>query len=164
MTRQKRALWLLLAVAIAWLDLWSKGLWVYPRLDPPGPPQLQEVWVQDWVYIRTIWNQGAVWSIDLAKSFLKWATLLAVPAIVLWMFWSQKARRRDTAAQALILGGAIGNLYDRFRFGAVRDFIDVSFGNVKGWHWPTFNVADIALVVGIGMLLLFSFKSEGARG
>jgi signal peptidase II len=60
----------------------------------------------------------------------------------------------------LVLSGAIGNLYDRFRFEGVRDFIDVCFGDVEGWHWPTFNVADIALVVGIGLLLLCSFRER----
>jgi len=63
-----------------------------------------------------------------------------------------------TAAKALILGGAVGNLYDRVSKGAVRDFVDVYFGGVSGWHWPTFNVADMALVCGIGMLLLMGFK------
>ena len=60
----------------------------------------------------------------------------------------------------LILGGAIGNLYDRVQYDAVRDFIEVWFGDLKGWHWPTFNVADIALVVGIGLLILRSFRSQ----
>ena len=163
MNRKKRALWLILAIAVAWLDLWSKGLWEYPRLDPPGPPKLQKVVVENWVYIRTIYNEGAVWSLPLAKTFLKWATLLAVPAILLWIFGTEKPRRVDTAAKALVLGGAVGNLYDRLRWGAVRDFVDICFGDVKGWHYPTFNVADIALVAGILMLLLFSFKAAESK-
>jgi lipoprotein signal peptidase len=70
------------------------------------------------------------------------------------------SRRWETAAKALILGGAIGNLYDRWRWNAVRDWIDVYFGDIAGWHWPTFNVADMALVGGIGVLLVLSFVDE----
>ena len=51
----------------------------------------------------------------------------------------------------LIISGAIGNLIDRIRFGAVVDFLDFHIG---GYHWPSFNVADICIVVGVGLYLL----------
>ena len=51
----------------------------------------------------------------------------------------------------MIAGGALGNLIDRIRFGAVVDFLDFHIG---GWHWPAFNVADIFITVGIGLYLL----------
>ncbi len=51
----------------------------------------------------------------------------------------------------LIFGGAVGNLIDRTRLGAVVDFVDVHF---RGWHWPAFNVADSAITVGVAMLAL----------
>jgi signal peptidase II len=54
-------------------------------------------------------------------------------------------------AVALIFGGAIGNLIDRVRFGAVVDFVDVHW---RGWHWPAFNVADSAITVGVTLLAL----------
>ncbi|MBI2156860.1 MAG: signal peptidase II [Candidatus Rokubacteria bacterium] len=57
----------------------------------------------------------------------------------------------DQAAIALIFGGAVGNLIDRGRFGAVVDFVDVSW---RGWHWPAFNVADSAITVGVALLAL----------
>ena len=50
-----------------------------------------------------------------------------------------------------ILGGAVGNLIDRTRFGSVVDFVDVYF---RGWHWPAFNVADSAITVGVALLAL----------
>jgi signal peptidase II len=51
---------------------------------------------------------------------------------------------------ALILGGALGNVIDRLRFGAVVDFLDF---HVAGWHWPAFNVADSAITVGVALML-----------
>ncbi|MHC4939646.1 MAG: signal peptidase II [Planctomycetota bacterium] len=159
--RQKRAAWLLLAAAIAILDLWSKGLWEYPKEVPGGMPVDQEIWIEGWLNVRTIWNPGAVWSLDIASTLLLWATGLAIPLVAVWIFWPPKSRRWETAAKCMILGGAIGNFYDRWRWNAVRDWIDVEFnGAFGGWHWPTFNVADMALVGGIGVLLLLSFLPE----
>jgi len=58
---------------------------------------------------------------------------------------------REQSSIGLIFGGAVGNLIDRMRFGAVVDFVDVHF---RGWHWPAFNVADSAITVGVAVLAL----------
>ena len=67
----------------------------------------------------------------------------------------------EQSAIGLIFGGAVGNLIDRMRFGAVVDFVDVYF---RGWHWPAFNVADSAITVGVVILAfgLFTDKSPAA--
>jgi signal peptidase II len=162
-TRQKRAVWLLLAAAIAALDLWTKQLWEYPWNHADGSPDLgsrvEEMKVfESWLAVTTIWNPGAVWGLEIASTVLKWLTGLAIPLVAVWVFVPGRARKWETAAKCLILGGAIGNFYDRMRWGAVRDWIDVYFGGYEeGWHWPTFNVADMALVGGIGVLLLLSY-------
>lgn len=67
---------------------------------------------------------------------------------------------REQAAIGLIFGGAVGNLIDRTRFGAVVDFVDVY---VRDWHWPAFNVADSAIVVGVGLMLIDSLIGEKRR-
>ena len=157
MTRSKRAFWLLLTIGLVSLDLWSKSLWDYPA-QHGHPPIVQKVVFESWLQIRTVWNTGGVWSLDIGPQILLWATILAIPFVVIWIFWPDRAKRAETAAKALILGGALGNLYDRAKYGAVRDFIDVYFGGVDGWHWPTFNLADMALVCGIGLLLLTGFR------
>ena len=159
--RQKRAVWLTLAAAIAVLDLWSKELWEYPPDVPYGAGIEQATAIDGWLHVTTIWNPGAVWSLAIASSILLWTTGLAIPLVAVWIFYPPRARRWETAAKCLILGGAIGNFYDRVRWGAVRDWIDVEFaGAFNGWHWPTFNVADMSLVGGIGVLLLLSFFPE----
>ncbi|HEY5611957.1 MAG TPA: signal peptidase II, partial [Lysobacter sp.] len=60
----------------------------------------------------------------------------------------------------LILGGAIGNLIDRLRFGHVVDFLDL---HALGWHWPAFNVADSAITLGAVVLILEGFASRERR-
>jgi signal peptidase II len=60
----------------------------------------------------------------------------------------------------LVMGGAIGNVIDRARWGAVFDFADF---HVRQWHWPAFNVADSAIVVGVGLMLIDSVISERNR-
>jgi len=158
--RLKRAGWLLLAAAIATADLLSKAPWSYPTEVPHGRPVFNRGLIEGWLDIRTIWNPGGVWSTKLPGGLLFWGTALAIPMVIVWILAPASARRWETAAKALILGGAIGNFYDRFRWNAVRDWIDVYFGDVHGWHWPTFNVADMALVGGIGVLLILSFLPE----
>jgi len=159
--RARRAPWLVLAAAIAAVDLWSKQLWDYPGTERlQGPTDFP--WIEKWVYVRTIWNEGGVWSISLPSWVLLAATVAAVPLLLCWLFLPRRTRRVESAAKMLILGGAIGNLVDRFKWGRVRDWIDVCFGDPAGWHYPTFNVADAALVIGIVLLLLLGFRREGA--
>lgn len=72
--------------------------------------------------------------------------------LVLFYFWrTPKTDDRMLGSLALLFAGIAGNLTDRLRLGFVVDFIDVQFG---AWHYPTFNVADIAIVVGAGLLML----------
>lgn len=158
MNRARRGVWLLLAAATAWIDLWTKGLWQYP--DVGQPRIVRRTLIEDWLYVSTVMNKGGVWSLPIAEWLLFFATVLAVPLVAAWMFWPRRASTWETAAKALVLGGAIGNLWDRWQYGAVRDFIDVCFGDKDGWHWPTFNIADVALVAGIGVLLVTGFLDD----
>ena len=76
-------------------------------------------------------------------------SVLAV-AVILWFYMQTPVQQRWLAfGFALIFGGAIGNLVDRLRFGAVIDFIDVYIGDL---HWPAFNIADSAITVGVAIL------------
>lgn len=98
-------------------------------------------------------NTGAAFS--MLSSLPPWTfALLGVAVsigIVLWMRRNPRGQGIVAAALALILGGALGNVIDRVRHGYVTDFIDFYVGN---WHFAAFNVADIAISTGAGLLIL----------
>ncbi len=78
--------------------------------------------------------------------------------LVLYYFWRvPRTHDRLLGALGLLLAGILGNVTDRLRLGFVIDFIDVQFGN---WHYPTFNVADAAICVGAGLLIIDMFFSK----
>lgn len=79
-------------------------------------------------------------------------------ALVLYFFWrTPRSDDRILGALALLLAGIVGNVFDRSRLGFVVDFIDIQIGN---WHYPTFNVADMAICLGAGLLILDMFLSK----
>lgn len=79
-------------------------------------------------------------------------------ALVLYFFWrTPRTDDRILGSLALLLAGIAGNVVDRLRLGFVVDFIDVQFGS---WHYPTFNVADMAICVGAGLLMIDLFLSK----
>jgi len=88
--------------------------------------------------------------------FLILASVALVLICIAW-FRMRKDHRFYGPALALIAGGAIGNVIDRVRFGAVVDFLDFY---VAGHHWPAFNVADSAITVGVALFLLANFLEE----
>ena len=79
-------------------------------------------------------------------------------ALVLYFFWrTPRSDDRILGSLALLMAGIAGNVADRLRLGFVIDFIDVQFGS---WHYPTFNVADMAICIGAGLLILDMFLSK----
>jgi signal peptidase II len=108
-------------------------------------------------------NPGAAFGL-FSDSPAAWKTaLLVVASAALLVFVVVLVRRskqlpwESGVGLAMILGGALSNLADRIRFGRVVDFIDVY---VRGYHWPSFNLADSAIVVGAGFLILHLISSE----
>lgn len=95
---------------------------------------------------------GAVWALVAAK--------LAVVGLLLAWLLRRAASRAEAVALGLVVGGALGNITDRLRLGAVVDFIDAHHG---GWHWPTFNMADVAIVCGVAALLFTSAFAPSAQ-
>jgi signal peptidase II len=83
-------------------------------------------------------------------SFFIGITVLAMLLIIYYLVKSENEKTIITLSLALIFGGAVGNLIDRIRFGAVVDFLDFYIGN---WHWPAFNAADSAITVGAALML-----------
>ncbi|AMX01637.1 signal peptidase II [Microbulbifer thermotolerans] len=81
--------------------------------------------------------------------------------VTVWLWRLSPAKRWEPAALGLILGGAIGNLWDRMLLGYVRDFISVYYG---GWSFPVFNVADMAISIGAAMLVIELLFFAGKKG
>lgn len=83
---------------------------------------------------------------------------LFAAALVIYFFWrTPRTDDRILGSLALLLAGIAGNVADRLRLGYVVDFIDVQIG---GWHYPTFNIADMAICIGAGLLILDMFLSK----
>ena len=107
-------------------------------------------------------NPGVAFSmLDDQGSAGRWGlsvVALIAATLVVYFFWrTPRSDDRIMGALALLLAGIIGNVVDRLRLGFVVDFIDVQFGS---WHYPTFNVADMAIVAGAGLLIIDMFLSK----
>ncbi|MFM9904416.1 MAG: signal peptidase II [Pyrinomonadaceae bacterium] len=110
-------------------------------------------------------NTGVAFSmLDEGGDAGRWglsAVALIAATLVLYFFWrTPRSDDRILGALALLLAGIAGNLTDRMRLGFVVDFIDVQFGS---WHYPTFNVADAAICLGAGLLVIDLFFSKRNR-
>jgi signal peptidase II len=106
-------------------------------------------------YVR---NTGAAFSfLSQAGGWQRWffagLALVMSSMMVLWLLRLKSHEKLMGAALSLVLGGAIGNLIDRVAYGYVIDFLDVYY---QDWHWPAFNVADTAICIGVGLMLLES--------
>ncbi len=140
--------WLGLAGAVIALDQLSK-LWVLGSFRPG-----ESVAVTGFFNLVLVFNPGAAFSfLSDAGGWQKWFFVALALAISAWLVMMLRRHAAETllpAALALVLGGALGNVIDRLRFGAVADFLDF---HVADWHWPAFNVADSAITVGVIVLL-----------
>jgi signal peptidase II len=143
-------------------DLGSKA-WAEHRLD--GYPGIVEVWKNHLALILAR-NRGGAWGLlqstseNVRRPFF---LLVSVAAIAFIMTLYRRLQPHQRALQwglPLVLGGALGNVFDRIRYGHVIDFIDAHVGE---HHWPTFNVADIAICVGVGLMAVDMFTSKRGR-
>jgi signal peptidase II len=155
-----RGAYLAVSLAVLFLDQWSKGLVTRTMEVHQSKTIISDV--VDLTYVR---NTGAAFGLFASVDSSVKAILLNSIAVIVFLIVSAYALRsshksvRLQVGLALILGGAVGNLLDRVRFGYVVDFLDFS---VSGHHWPAFNVADSAICVGVGLLFLDMLGSDDA--
>ncbi|MDO6563640.1 signal peptidase II [Amphritea sp. 1_MG-2023] len=142
--------WLWLAALVIVLDLFTK--YQASRLLPYGiaHPQLP---VFD---LTLLHNTGAAFSfLASAGGWQRWLfaliALLVSVVLVIWIARTPRQQRWLGAGLALVLGGALGNLYDRVVHGYVVDFISLHY---NGYYFPAFNLADTAITIGAGMLII----------
>jgi len=141
-----------LAALVALMDQLSKNWFLNATYD-----QANTILVTSFLNFRLGLNKGVTFG--LLNDYGAWMPyiLMTVTALILLLLlkWLRGAKTMyATLGLGFVMGGAIGNVIDRLRFGAVVDFIDFHYA---GYHWYTFNVADSAICLGVGLLLLESF-------
>ena len=144
--------WLWLSLVVLAVDLWTKSL-------AENALQLyQRIEVLPFFNFTLAYNSGAAFSfLADAGGWQRWFfTAIALVASVVIVGWLLKLRgeRMVAIALALILGGALGNLWDRVMLGHVVDFLDFHWA---GYHFPAFNIADSAITVGAVLLIIDMF-------
>ena len=150
--------WFALAAGIVVADQLVK--WVILNYFVPG--ERREL--TQFFNLVLVFNRGAAFSFlaeaDGWQSPLLTAFALAAAAVVSVFIFRSPEKKILCAGLALILGGALGNVIDRLRFGHVVDFLDL---HAFGAHWPAFNVADSAITVGAALLILEGFVHRERR-
>lgn len=150
--------WLLgLSLLVFALDQLTK-LWIHRTLPLGtfGPPRHIEV-IPGFFNIVHVGNPGAAWSLFTGMS--TWLAWFAVITLIAIFFWRRSLGLRLLPVQisfGLLCGGIVGNLVDRMLHGHVIDFLDFHFGS---FVYPTFNVADSGICVGVGIYMWYSFRS-----
>jgi len=148
--------WLGLSLLIIVLDQASK-LWVVANFD-----LYESIALLPGVNFTYVHNTGAAFSfLSSAGGWQRWffvgIALVATVVLLVWLWKLKTSERWMAATLSLILGGAIGNLYDRIVYAYVIDFIDVYY---ESHHWPVFNIADSAISIGVVMMLIDTFRGE----
>lgn len=150
--------WLWLSLLVVLLDQSSKqlieaSLLVYETLP-----------VLPFFNLTLAYNEGAAFSfLSDQGGWQRWFfALTAALVTALLSVWLSRLRNERLLAVSLslVIGGALGNLIDRLTFGHVIDFLDLYYG---GYHWPAFNVADIAITLGVILLFLDALFGQGGR-
>ena len=149
---------LAVAVALIVLDQITKWWILEVVMQPP-----RVIEATPFFNVVLVWNRGI--SFGLLNGEWRgnvWIlTIIALVIVIGLVVWLRHVEETwMVAAIGMIIGGALGNVIDRVRFGAVADFLDL---HVAGYHWPVFNVADSAITVGAAVLVLdslFARKKE----
>lgn len=159
MAKSYTRLGLLLALGVFIADQITK-LWMLDLVfDPP-----RILTITPFFNLTPVWNRGV--SFGMFSSQQDWMPLIlsavAVAISIGLVVWLRRAPSRLMAlALGLVIGGAIGNVIDRLRYGAVVDFLDF---HVMGYHWPAFNIADAAICIGVVLILWYElFQAKPAR-
>jgi signal peptidase II len=148
-----RWLWVSLAVLVADLatKAWISSAFAYGERREITP----------FFNLVLVYNKGAAFSfLAEAGGWQRWfftVVTVAISVAILVMLRRHRGSRLLACALALVLGGALGNLYDRVTLGHVVDFVQLHAG---GYYWPAFNVADSAISVGVALLVWDSLRGE----
>jgi len=152
--------WLWLTAAVMIVDQATK-LWVDGSFE-----KYERLTILPFFNLTLAYNQGAAFSfLAGAGGWQRWFfTAIAAVVSVVLVIWLRKLPKTDwwnAVSLSLILGGALGNLFDRVVYGHVIDFLDFHW---QGYHFPAFNIADSAITVGAAMMVLEMFRNPDKTG
>lgn len=139
----------LTALAVLVADQASKW-WI---LEVARLPEVRDIAVLPFLNLTMVWNRGVTFGLLAGEGAWNQIILAAVAVVVVVALarWMSRAESRFVAiALGAVAGGAIGNVIDRLRFGAVVDFVHL---HIAGWSWYVFNIADAAIVCGVVALV-----------
>ena len=146
--------WLLVSAAVVALDLATKA-WVSAAFTPGETREMTSFF-----NLVLMYNTGAAFSfLANAGGWQRWfftIVTIVICAVIVYMLRRERGGRIVALALALVLGGALGNLYDRLTLGHVVDFIQL---HAAGYYWPAFNAADSAITAGVAILIWDSLRS-----
>lgn len=148
--RVKQSVWLLIAVVVVALDLWTKSL-ATQMLQYGRPVEILPV-----LDFTLLHNRGAAFSfLSSAGGWQRWVfTVIALAVSTVLLVWTLQLKPHErwlSVTLPLILGGALGNLYDRLTLGYVVDFVHFHW---QGRYFPAFNIADAAITAGAIMMII----------
>lgn len=150
MKKENGLYWLIISTIVFFVDIASK-FWILTKFN-----LYESINVLPFFSITYVQNIGAAFSIFEGQRWMLAAVALLISGAIVYMLYRNKRQQKlENFSLSLILGGALGNLFDRLYHGFVVDFLDVNFGS---WHYPTFNIADCAICIGIGLFILSSYK------
>ena len=116
----------------------------------------KNIYINDYLNLDLVFNTGIGFGLLSFNENLYYnlVTILIIIVIIIIGFFTFKSKKKEKLFFTFILGGAIGNVYDRITYKAVPDFIDLHIGN---FHWFSFNIADIFISLGIIFMILTEF-------
>lgn len=156
MVKNTGLIWLWVSGLVLVLDQWTKSM-ASAALELYVPNKITELF-----NLTLMHNKGVAFSFLANQSgWQRYFITVVASSIVIWLlYWlykNTKAQKLQNVALVLVIGGALGNIWDRVVLGYVVDFIELHY---QGYYWPTFNVADSAISIGAVLLIIDAFKNK----
>ena len=156
LAKKNELICVLLVVLIFFFDRISKIKIINHQLDN------NRIYINDFINFELVWNTGIGFGFLSTNSSIIYNSITAfiVAILILIVFMIIKSNSFEKILYSVILGGALGNLYDRIVYFAVPDFIDIHY---QRFHWFTFNIADIFITIGIFLLIIKELFLENEK-